>query len=76
MSKYVCDIAQERSNMEERFAKVKVVKPYKDMEKMILYQEEDVGAEHEEKYSRAKELEKAGVVKIIDEKKREPPSEA
>lgn len=52
--------------MAEKMVKVKVIKPYKDMQKMLLFHE---GEEHEVKEQRAKELIEKGFVKRIPEKK-------
>lgn len=52
--------------MSEKMVKVKVVKPYKDMQKMLLFHE---GEEHEVTEQRAKELIEKGFVKRIPEKK-------
>lgn len=52
--------------MSEKMVKVKVLKPYKDMQKMFLFYE---GEEHEVTERRAKELTEKGFVKRIPEKK-------
>lgn len=59
--------------MQEKIVKVKVLKPYKDMQKMLLFHE---GEEHEVTEQRAKELVKAGVAEVLDNKKNNPPPKA
>lgn len=59
--------------MTGKVVKVKVVKAYKDMQKMLLFHE---GEEHEVTEQRAKELVKAGVAEVLDDKKNNPPPKA
>lgn len=56
----------EAKDVKETLVTVKVKKPYKDMEKMLLFHE---GEEHKVTEKRAKELVGKGLVEIIPEKK-------
>lgn len=51
--------------MPEKMIKVKVLEPYKDMQKMLLFSK---GEEHEVSEKRAKELADKGLVEIVKSK--------
>lgn len=57
---------RKESEMSDKMVKVRVISPYKDKEKMLLFQK---GEEHEVKLSRAELLVKAKVVEMITEQR-------
>lgn len=61
---------QEGESMTEKLIKVEVVKPYRDLEKLMLYHP---GETHEVTQKRADELVKRGFVKkVVNKKSKEP----
>lgn len=63
----VAPAQQKGGTMDEdkKMVEVQVVKPYKDLQKMVLFTEKDIGRHHSVTESRAKELESKGLVKRV-----------
>lgn len=66
----VAPVQQEGESMTEKLITVEVVKPYRDLEKLMLYHP---GETHEVTQKRADELVKRGFVKkVVNTKSKEP----